>query len=53
MIVLFLFIVAVLEGNCIFHIISMLTHAISSFSFSCSESFRYLVIILHMYLYLL
>ena len=47
----FLFIVPVLEGNCLYHIISMLNHTIYSFSFSPSKSFCRLVIILYMYLY--
>ena len=37
-IVVFLFIVTVLGGNCN-HIIPVLNHTISSFSFSCSKSF--------------
>ena len=51
MIVAFLFIVTVLEGNCLYHIISMLNHTISSFSFSRSKSFCWLAI-LYMYLYI-
>ena len=39
MIVAFLFIVTVLEGNCLYHVISMLNHTISSFSVSRSKSF--------------
>ena len=51
MIVTFLFIVTVLEINCLYQIISVLNHTIYSFSFSRSKSFRWLVIILYMYLY--
>ena len=51
MIVVFLFIVTVLGSNCLYHIISMLNHAISSLSFSPSMSFCCLVIILYTYLY--
>ena len=39
MIVVFLFIVTVLEGNCLYHIVSVLNHTIYSFSFSRSKSF--------------
>ena len=51
MIVTFLFIVTVLEINCLYQIVSVLKHTIYSFSFSRSKSFRWLVIILYMYLY--
>ena len=50
-IVVFLFIVTVLEGNCLYHIVSVLNHTISSFSFSRSKSFCWLVFFLYMYLY--
>ena len=40
MIVTFLFIVTVLEINCLYQIVSVLKHTIYSFSFSRSKSFR-------------
>ena len=51
MIVVFLFIVTEEEGNCLYHIVSVLNYTISSFSFSRSKSFCWLVVILYMYLY--
>ena len=41
------------EGNCFYHIISMLNHTISSFSFSCSKLFCWLVIILYVFYFML